>query len=95
MCLTCPLIRLCGFVVFAGERAPYLVADCWPGLRAAWWGSLNRWPGAAALLAAGVLYAAVVFAILQRWVLTDAEKQKGREMVRRGVRVFRGGEATA
>jgi len=92
--LDLPLFRFVRVVVLPGV-APCVAAGllAWPTARLV--GSLNRWQGAGVLLAAGVLYAALAFALLQRWVLTDAEKQKGRELVRRGVAVFRGGEATA
>jgi hypothetical protein len=56
---------------------------------------VNRWQGAAVLLLAGILYLAGALAVLNRWVLTEAEKQKGIGWYRRGLGMLRGREATA
>ena len=56
---------------------------------------MNRWQGAGVLLAAGILYMAGVMAVLNRWVLTDAEKQKELGWCRRGLGMLRGREVTA
>jgi len=56
---------------------------------------MNRWQGAGVLLAAGILYTAGAIAVLNRWVLTDAEKQKEIRRYRRGLGMLRGEEATA
>ena len=58
-------------------------------------GELNRWQGAGVLVAAGLIYAAGGIAVLQWWVLTDDEKQKGLGMIRHSLGVLRGQEATA
>jgi hypothetical protein len=41
------------------------------------------------------VYEIVVLAVLQRRVLTDAERQEGRGMILRGFRISRNGEAKA
>ena len=67
---------------------PYLAAGllAWP---VAWLADrLNRWQGAGMLLAAGLLYAAVLAAMLYRWVLTNEEKQATFGAVRRGLGIF-------
>ena len=57
--------------------------------------ALNRWQGAGALLAVGVVYLAGLGTVLHRWVLTNEEKQKAYGLLHRGLGVFRGREATA
>ena len=82
-------------VVIVPGVTPYLVAGAlaWPvALLVA---QVNRWQGAGVLLAAGLLYAAGGFVVLHRWVWTDEEKHKGLELVRLGLGVFRGREASA
>jgi len=56
---------------------------------------LTRWQGAGVLLAVGIVYTAVLAAVLHRWVLTDEEKQQGYGLLERSLHVFRGREATA
>jgi hypothetical protein len=56
---------------------------------------LSRWQGAGVLMVAGLIYAAVLIAILNRWILTDEEKLEGYRLIHRGLDVFRGREATA
>jgi hypothetical protein len=75
--------------------APYAIAAvlAWPVTQLV--AMVNRWQGAAVLLVAGILYLAGALAVLNRWVLTEAEKQKGIGWYRRGLGMLRGREATA
>jgi O-antigen/teichoic acid export membrane protein len=75
--------------------APYAIAAAlaWPVTQLV--ATVNRWQGAAVLLVAGILYLAGALAVLNRWVLTEAEKQKGIGWYRRGLGMLRGREATA
>jgi hypothetical protein len=74
--------------------APYLIAAvlAWPVAQLV--AMVNRWQGAVVLLAAGILYMAGVLAVLHRWVLTDAEKQKGVGWYRGRLGMLRNREAT-
>jgi len=89
-----PLTRFLRVVILPG-LAPYVIAGllAWPVAQLI--GAMNRWQGAGVLLAAGILYAGGVMAVLNRWVLTDAEKQKELGWCRRGLGMLRGGEVTA
>ncbi|MGA3262815.1 MAG: hypothetical protein ABSC47_02085 [Terracidiphilus sp.] len=82
-------------VVIVPGLAPYLAAGllAWPTARLV--AQVNRWQGAGVLLAASCIYAAAVIVILHFWVLTDEEKQKGLDVARRILGVFRSREATA
>jgi O-antigen/teichoic acid export membrane protein len=82
-------------VVLLPGMAPYLAAGllAWPAAKLV--EMVNRWQGAGVLVAVSSIYAAVLLATLQRWVLTEAEKQRGREMIRRAQGLVRSGEATA
>jgi O-antigen/teichoic acid export membrane protein len=82
-------------VVILPGLLPYLVAGAlaWPVARLV--GELNRWQGAGVLLAAGLIYAAGCIAVLQWWVLTDEEKQKGLGLIRRGLGILRREEVAA
>ncbi|MGD0345765.1 MAG: hypothetical protein ABSA85_03360 [Terracidiphilus sp.] len=75
--------------------APYAIASvlAWPVTELV--ASVNRWQGAGVLLLAGILYLAGALAVLNRWVLTEAEKEKGIGWYRRGLGMLRGREATA
>ncbi|MGA2538482.1 MAG: lipopolysaccharide biosynthesis protein [Terracidiphilus sp.] len=88
------LTRFLRVVVVPGFSC-YAVAGllAWPVARLV--ADVNRWQGAGVLFAAGLLYAAILVAVLYRWVLTDEEKQKGYGFLHRGLEVFRGQEATA
>jgi O-antigen/teichoic acid export membrane protein len=88
------LVRFLRVVVVPGFSC-YAVAAllAWPLARAV--ALVNRWQGAGFLVAAGILFAAILAAVLYRWVLTDDEKQKGYGLVHRGLDVFRSREATA
>ncbi len=57
--------------------------------------AVTRWQGAAVLVTVGAVYVAAVLAMLLRWILTDAEKQKSRGMMHRGWRILHGPEVTA
>jgi polysaccharide export outer membrane protein len=90
--------RYFGFVILPGWT-PFLPAVilAWP---VAWLvGALGRWQGAGVLLAAGVLYLVGTAALLDRWVLSAAEREKGRSMVQRAFTAIRsrgaGGMKTA
>jgi hypothetical protein len=88
------LARFLRVVVLPGF-ACYAVAGllAWPA--AALVAALNRWQGAGVLLAVGLLYLAGLIAVLNRWVLTEEEKQKGYAFLSRSVGALRGREATA
>jgi hypothetical protein len=88
------LTRFLRVVIVPGFSC-YAVAGllAWPIARLV--AASNRWQGAGVLVAAGILYAAILVAVLYRWVLTDDEKQKGYGLVNRGLEVFRSREATA
>lgn len=75
--------------------APYVIAAflAWPVAELV--SRCNRWQGAGVLLAAGIIYAAGALWFLNRWILTDAEKQKQVGWYRRSVGMLRGREATA
>jgi hypothetical protein len=75
--------------------APYAIAAllAWPVTQLV--ATVNRWQGAGVLLVAGIVYLAGALAVLNRWVLTEAEKQKGIGWYRRGLGMLRGREATA
>jgi len=75
--------------------APYAIAGAmaWPVAQLV--ALMNRWQGAGVLFAAGILYTAGAVAVLNRWVLTDAEKQKEITWYRRSLGMLRGREATA
>jgi O-antigen/teichoic acid export membrane protein len=89
-----PLTRFLRVVIVPG-LAPYLIAAllAWPVAQLV--AATNRWQGAGVLLSAGILYLAGVVAVLNRWVLTDAERQKELKWCRRGMGILRGEEATA
>ncbi len=89
-----PLTRFLRVVIVPG-LAPYAIAAAlaWPVAQLA--AAMNRWQGAGVLLAAGILYMAGVMAVLNGWVLTDAEKQKELSWCRRGLGMLRGGEVAA
>jgi hypothetical protein len=55
----------------------------------------NRWEGAGVLAAGGILYLAAAMAVWNRWVFTNAEKQKEMNWYRRGLGMLRGREVTA
>jgi hypothetical protein len=82
-------------VVIVPGLAAYAIAAAlaWPVAQLA--AAMNRWQGAGVLLAAGILYAAGVMAVLNGWVLTDAEKQKELSWCRRGLGILWGGEVAA
>jgi O-antigen/teichoic acid export membrane protein len=90
-------LRLTTFlrVVILPGLLPYLIAGAlaWPVARLV--GELSRWQGAGVLVAASLIYAAGGIAVLQWWVLTDDEKQKGLGMIRHSLGVLRGQGATA
>lgn len=75
--------------------APYAIAGvlAWPVTQLV--NLVNRWQGAGILLVAGILYSVAAIAVLNRWVLTDAEKQKEIGWYRRGLGMLRGREVTA
>lgn len=81
-------------VVVQPGLAPYVIAGllAWPAMRLA--EQTNRWQGAGVLVVAGTLYAAALWIVMVRWVLTDAEKQKWQETIRRRLGALRHGEAT-
>jgi hypothetical protein len=89
-----PLTRFLRVVIVPG-LAPYVIAAllAWPVTQLV--AMVNRWQGAGVLLAAGILYAAGAIAFLNRWILTDAEKQKEIGWYRRGLGMLRRREATA
>jgi len=92
--LELPLSRFLRVVIVPG-LAPYLIAGAlaWPVTQFA--AEANRWQGAGVLLAAGLLYLVAVISVLNRWVLTSAEKHKELSWCRRSLGIFRGGEAMA
>jgi O-antigen/teichoic acid export membrane protein len=89
-----PLTRFVRMVIVPG-LAPYVIAGAlaWPVSQLV--AMMNRWQGAGVLLAAGMLYTAGAIAVLNRWVLTDAEKQQEIRWYRRGLGMLRDREATA
>ncbi len=89
-----PLSRFLRVVIVPG-LAPYAIAAllAWPVAQLV--AAMSRWQGAGVLLAAGILYVAAVVAVLNSWVLTDAEKQKQLRWCRRGLGMLRGGEVAA
>ncbi|MFZ0337408.1 MAG: hypothetical protein WAL45_05205 [Terracidiphilus sp.] len=89
-----PLTRFLRLVIFPG-LAPYVIAAAlaWPVTRLV--AMVDRWQGAGVLLAAGILYSLTAIAVLNRWVLTDAEKQREIGWYRRGLGMLRGREVTA
>jgi O-antigen/teichoic acid export membrane protein len=89
-----PLTRFLRVVIVPG-LAPYLIAGAlaWPVAQLV--AVVNRWQGAAVLLVAGIFYTAGAVAVLNRWVLTDAEKQKEISWYRRSLEMLRRREATA
>jgi O-antigen/teichoic acid export membrane protein len=92
--LDLPLTRFLRVVIVPG-LAPYAIAGAlaWPVTQLV--AMVNRWQGAGVLLAAGILYAVAAIAVLNRWVLTDAEKQKEIGWYRRGLGMLRRKEVTA
>jgi len=88
------LTRFLRVVILPGFSC-YAVAGllAWPAARLV--AMLTRWQGAGVLLAVGIVYTAVLAAVLHRWVLTDEEKQQGYGLLERSLHVFRGREATA
>jgi O-antigen/teichoic acid export membrane protein len=92
--LDLPLTRFLRVVIVPG-LAPYAIAGvlAWPVTQLV--AMTNRWQGAGVLLAAGILYSVGGIAVLNRWVLTDAEKQKEFRWYRRSLGMLRGREATA
>jgi O-antigen/teichoic acid export membrane protein len=88
------LTRFLRVVILPGFSC-YAVAGllAWPTARLV--AILTRWQGAGVLLAVGIVYTAVLAAVLHRWVLTDEEKQKGHGLLQQSLHVFRGREATA
>jgi O-antigen/teichoic acid export membrane protein len=86
--------RYLRFVILPG-LTPFPVAAvlAWPVARLS--GSLGRWQGAGVLFAAGVLYLVGTAALLDRWVLSAAERGKGRSMMRKAFVAIRSGEAAA
>jgi O-antigen/teichoic acid export membrane protein len=89
-----PFTRFLRVVIVPG-LAPYAIAAAlaWPVTQLV--AMVNRWQGACILLITGILYAASGLAVLNRWVLTDAEKQKEIGWYRRSLGMFRGREVTA
>ena len=89
-----PLSRYLRVVVLPG-LAPYAVAGllAWPVAQLV--AAVSRWQGAAVLLVAGMVYGVGAIAVINRWVLTEAEKQKQATWYRRGIGMLRGREATA
>ena len=89
-----PLARFLREVIVPG-LVPYLIACvlAWPVARAV--AMVGRWEGAAILLAGGIVYLAVAILLLNRWVLTDAEKEQEMKWYRRGLGMLCGREATA
>jgi len=75
--------------------APYVIAAlmAWPVTQLV--NMVNRWQGAGVLLLAGILYLAGAVAVLNRWVLTEDEKQRGLGWYRRSLGMLRGREVTA
>jgi O-antigen/teichoic acid export membrane protein len=90
-------LRLTRFlrVVILPGFAPYVAASllAWPTARLV--AAVSRWQGAGVVLAAALIYVAGVVAMLHWLVLTDEEKQKGLEVARQILGVFRSREATA
>ncbi len=92
--LRLPLLRFLRHAIAPGF-ASYAVAGvlAWPVTHLA--SMAGRWQGAGVLLAGGILYLAGTAAVLNFWVLTDAEKQKQAYWYRKGLRMLRRREATA
>jgi O-antigen/teichoic acid export membrane protein len=68
---------------------PYLAAGtlAWP---TAWLvNAVNRWAGMGVLAAAGLVYAAAVAVLLDRWVLTGDERNRSAAVLRKGLRLLR------
>lgn len=88
------LTRFLRVVILPGFSC-YAVAGllAWPAAHLV--AMLTRWQGAGVLLAVGIVYTALLAAVLHRWVLTDEEKQQGYGLLERSLHVFRGREATA
>jgi hypothetical protein len=82
-------------VVVAPGFACYALAAllAWPA--ASLVAQVNRWQGAGVLLVVGIVYLAALAVVLQRWVLTNEEKQKVHGIFHRGLGVFSGREVTA
>ncbi len=89
-----PLTRFLRVVIVPG-LAPYAIAAAlaWPVTQLV--AKVNRWQGAGVLLAAGILYSLAAIVVLNRWILTDAEKQNEIGWYRRGLGMLRGREVTA
>jgi O-antigen/teichoic acid export membrane protein len=88
------LTRFLHVVIFPGFSC-YAVAGllAWPAAHLV--AMLTRWQGAGVLLSVGIVYTALLAAVLHRWVLTDEEKLEGYGLLQRSLHVFRGREATA
>jgi O-antigen/teichoic acid export membrane protein len=88
------LARFLRVVILPGFSC-YAVAGllAWPAAHLV--AMLTRWQGAGVLLVVGIVYTALLAAVLHRWVLTDEEKQQGYGLLERSLHVFRGREATA
>jgi len=82
-------------VVIAPGAAFYLVAGvlAWPAAQLV--AQVSRWQGAGVLLGTAILYAIGALVVLERFVLTDEEKQRGRELVRGRLGTVLNGEAAA
>jgi hypothetical protein len=81
-------------VIFPGIT-PYLVAGmlAWPV--AHFVARVNRWQGAAVIVAAGTFYSAGVLVALYRWVLTVSERQQVGKYIGLGLGFLGTREATA
>lgn len=55
----------------------------------------SRWQGAGVLVVTGMVYAAVLAAVLYRWVLTDGEKYQSGRFIERGLGFLRTREVAA
>jgi len=88
------LIRFIREVILPGFWC-YAVAGAlaWPVARLV--AMLSRWQGAGVLVVVGLVYAALLAAVLHRWVLTDGEKYQTSRLVHRGLDLFRSREVTA
>jgi len=82
-------------VVIVPGLAPYAIAGAlaWPVTQLV--AMVTRWQGAGVLLLAGMLYSVGVVAVLNLWVLTDAEKEREATWYRRSLGMLRGREVTA
>jgi O-antigen/teichoic acid export membrane protein len=89
-----PLARFLREAIVPG-LAPYAIASvlAWPVSQLV--AVTNRWEGAGVLAAGGILYLAAAMAVWNRWVFTNAEKQKEMNWYRRGLGMLRGREVTA